>query len=203
MVSDFKVGAANSHVSLVTFSKSARVIFDFGRTYNPNKMRKEITALNQDASKETNIEALLKTANDEVFTLKGRARRGVPKVLVVVSKGPTQVTNVDSITKNAEVLKQALGGVEIINVYIGPKGSSDAKLLESISSKSGSSREKFFQFNSAVEFTEYKNLLNISSFACSGNFLCFLFMPILSMLYEAQFGNCTLFSISIHRVIFF
>lgn len=172
MISDFKVGAANSHIGLLTFSSSARVIYNFARTYEPNKMKKELNALRQDAVTDTNLGVLLKTAGNDMFSLKGKARRGIPKVLILVTKGPLQSNGTDSILKNAEALKQSLGGVELITVYIGPKGTADAALLKNIASISQSSKQKkFFQFDSLPEFTRNENLLKISSDACSGQSL--------------------------------
>ena len=172
MISDFKVGAANSHIGLLTYSSSARVIYNFARTYEPNKMKKELNALRQDAVKGTNLGVLLKTAGDEMFSLKGKARRGIPKVLILVAKGPLeplQSNGTESTLKNAEALKQALGGVELITVYIGPKGTPGAALLKNIASISQSSKQKkFFQFDGLAEFTRNENLLKISSDACSG-----------------------------------
>ena len=174
MISDFKVGAANSHIGLMTFSSSARVIFNFGQTYEPNKMKKELNALRQDATKDIDLGVLLKTAANDMFSLKGNARRGIPNVLILVTKGPIQSTGKESILENAEVLQKSLGAVELISVYIGPKGSSDATLLKDIASAAQSTKErKFFQFDSFAEFTRNENLLNISSFACSGWFLAF------------------------------
>ena len=169
MISDFKVGAANSHIGLLTFSSSARVIYNFARTYDPNKMKKELNVLSQDAAKDTNLDVLLKTADNDMFSLKGKARRGVGKVLILVTRGPLQAKGTESILKNAEALKLSLGGVELISVYIGPKGSSDAALLKSIASQSESSKQKkFFQFNSLADFVKNDNLLKISAQACSG-----------------------------------
>lgn len=169
MISDFKVNAANTHVGLITFSSSARVVSNFAKTYNPDELRSQLSSVRQDASKSSNIAAVLKTAESEMFTLKGRSRRGIPKVLILVTKGPLETKDSDSVIKNSEALKGALGGVEVINVYIGPKGSSDAALLKTISSKSQSSEDqKFFQFDKPADFAKNENLLKISSYACSG-----------------------------------
>ena len=167
MISDFKVSAANSHIGLITFSSTARVIFDFARTYEPDKMKKELNALTQDATVDVNVGAMLKTAKDDMFSLKGKARRGIPKVLILVTKGPLQ--SKDSVISNSEALQKALGGVEIVNVYIGPKGSSDAALLKNIATTSEAGKEKkFFQFDRVADFARNENLLKISSSACSG-----------------------------------
>ena len=169
MVSNFKVGAANSHVALMTFSSSARSVFNFGRTYDPEKMKAEISGLAQDASAESNVARALDVARTDLFSLKGRSRRGIAKAFLLITQGPFSVAKAAIIQKSADKLKLAMGGVEIIPVFIGNKNGADAKLIESMATTSVStSTKKFFQFDTTSDLLKNADLLKISSAACSG-----------------------------------
>ena len=170
MVSNFKVGASNSHVALMTFSSSARSVFNFGRTYDLEKMKTEISSLAQDASAESNVARALDVARSDLFSLKGRSRRGIAKALLLITQGPFSAAKAAIVQKSADKLKLATGGVEIIPVFIGNKNGADAKLMESVATTSvATSTKKFFQFDATSDFIKNANLLKISSAACSGN----------------------------------
>ena len=169
MIDNFKIGESNSHVGLLTFSSAVRVVFNFARTYSNEKIKSQVNNLVQDSSTESNIESALTTAKLDLFSLKGRSRRGVPNVLVLITKGPLGFKDSDTFLKAADQLKSALGGVELINIVIGPKAGSNYEILEKASTLSESTgKSKYFHFERTSDFVKNANLLSISSQACSG-----------------------------------
>ncbi len=168
-IGSFKIGSARSHVGMATFGSNARVNFNFGRSYNPKKIGAEIENLPFVGAGGGDVGELLKIAEEDLFSLKGRSRRGTPNIFLIVIQGPVDIKNPADIQKRAENLKAANGGVNIMVVNIDKKGSKNEEFLKSIASKSSSSKDTtYFRFDNAIDLVKTVNQLKIGEEACSG-----------------------------------
>jgi collagen type VI alpha len=109
VVDSFDVAKEGTRVGAITFSDNSTVDFNFG-TYNDKDKLDDAIDKISNPGLTTFTGKALKLAMDKLFI---SARKGVPKILVVMTDGRSH----DDVVKPSQVLKRA--GIQIVTVGLG------------------------------------------------------------------------------------
>jgi len=115
IVRAFSISPDLTQIGVLTFSNSARVRFYLNRYRNSADVIAAISRLKITLG-DTNIADALRTARTELFSSQNGARRGVPKILVLIAAGPANI-NVRMTIPEANTTKAA--GIHIFTLGIG------------------------------------------------------------------------------------
>ena len=166
LIESFAISAIDSHVGVVVAGKTPKVAFNFGQSYNSKKIQGEIKPLAYEPSSEGSLASALSLANQDLFSIKGRVRRGVPKIMVIVSDGNIPDSQKALLGKEGEALKSDTG-TEIIVIGIGPRAANSAALKAIASAPK---KQNFVQLGSFEDLASYSKQLKIAEQMCSGMF---------------------------------
>ena len=115
IVRAFSISPDLTQIGVLTFSNSARVRFYLNRYRNSVDVIAAIRRLKITLG-DTNIADALRTARTELFSSQNGARRGVPKILVLIAAGTANI-NVRMTIPEANATKAA--GIHIFTVGVG------------------------------------------------------------------------------------
>ena len=86
IVDNFGLSREGTHVGVVIFSNTARVVFDFGQYYDSESLKRALDAV-EAPSGGTRLDIALQLTYRDLFSKKGRLRDNVPKLLFVMTDG--------------------------------------------------------------------------------------------------------------------
>jgi len=115
-ISGLPVGASQTRVSVITFSDTASLVFDFNAFTTPATIRNALAF--SKAAGATNTQDAIRMSTQEAFTQPKGDRNGVKNILVVVTDGRSTVQPGNTLPQADNARKQ---GVEIFSVGIGPE----------------------------------------------------------------------------------
>lgn len=120
--SSFSVGSPSTHVGIITYGGFAMVRFRFNELKSMDEITRAVTTIPYTRG-QSRIDDALKQATNDLYTVSGGARWGLPKIAIILSDG-LQVRNPDvELRQASEALRRA--GVKIIAVGIGNDRDSD------------------------------------------------------------------------------
>ena len=86
IVDDFGISQSGTHAGAVVFSDFARVVIKFNDYFDVSSFKKALDVLPTPRGG-TRIDIALQLAHRDLFSMKAKARDGVPKVLIMLTDG--------------------------------------------------------------------------------------------------------------------
>lgn len=112
------ISLTGTRVGVISYSAEACVDFAFHEHANVDDLQAAINVLHFKGGV-SGIGKALDLALDDLFSVKGGGRPGIPKVAVLLTDLESNITDYDTLRK--AVARYKIGGVEVIAVGVGPE----------------------------------------------------------------------------------
>lgn len=156
LINGFHVGVDKTHVGVLTFSEIGEVQIGLTDTFDKNELLEKVDNLDYPGYRTATDDAL-RVANNEMFSISGGVRQGVPQVLILLTDGKCTLCQ-DSVETAVKPLKE-----RGVNIYtIGVTDNINRTELQIIASEP--SDDHMFEVGS---FSELKSLIvNLQNKSC-------------------------------------